>query len=106
MRPLPELCQATLDRALLDQLVADIAALTQVVQVQTKGAARAYAAGSSLSLAEGVERLTSGAARGLQICYVHENQAWSDTLIATPKGYRLVRTQPDMDSTTEKVTSR
>lgn len=86
--PLARLTTADLDPATLDALFADIAALTTVDEVLVKGAATAYA--GSAGLAEG-RRLLEAGARGLQIRYRWQGEAWWDTLVRTPNGIRLVR---------------
>ncbi len=92
--PLATLTTAVLDEATLAALFADIAALTTVDEVQVKGAATAYA--GAAGLADG-QRLLAAGARGLQIRYRWNGEAWWDTLIRTPAGIRLVRSPAPVD---------
>jgi X-X-X-Leu-X-X-Gly heptad repeat protein len=99
MRDLPDLHLAVLDDASIDQLHADIAALTEVIDVLTKQGRRDYAADAAVTLDDGVAQLRSGAARCLQIRYHYDDAQWWDTLVAVPGGYRLVRVRHDFQHT-------
>lgn len=94
---LAELVQADLDAATLDALERDLAALTTVLDVQVKGAAATYAAGTGTALAEALAALRAGAVRGVQLRYAYQQEVWWDTLLRTPAGVRLVRMRaPDL----------
>jgi hypothetical protein len=89
--PLAELTTADLDAATLDELFADIANQTTVDEVLVKGAATAYAGTSGLDEARSQ---FLGGARGLQIRYRWQGEAWWDTLVRLGDGrIRLVRTR-------------
>jgi hypothetical protein len=92
--PLATLTTAVLDDTTLAVLFDDIATLTTVDEVQIKGAAQAYAGAAGLD--EG-RRLLAAGARGLQIRYRWNGEAWWDTLIRTPAGIRLVRCPAPVD---------
>lgn len=85
----PRLTTADLDPATLDALFSDLTGLTEIDEVLVKGAATAYAGRSGLAEAR---RALAGGARGIQIRYRWEGEAWLDTLLRTPLGIRLVRT--------------
>jgi hypothetical protein len=88
---LPELHQAVLGSAEVDALFADIAALTEVVEVSVKGRALAGAGegGTTLAIARGA--LAAGAVCGVQIRYRHRGVEWWDTLLRAQDGVKLVR---------------
>lgn len=86
--PLASLTSAELDADTLAALFSDLAELTQVDEVLIKGAPGTYAGVAGLT--EAARQLASGA-RGVQIRYVWQTQAWCDTLIQGPAGVRLVR---------------
>jgi hypothetical protein len=90
---LPQLHQAELDPATLDQYFADLVACAQIHAVLPRAAARTpVAAAEGVSLDEGRQGLRSGALRGVQIRYRYENRDWCDTLVARPGGAaRIVR---------------
>ena len=90
---LPELTQAVLDDATLDQLFVDLASLTQVLEVSAKYAERGYVApeASRLTLADARVLLARRAVRGVQIRYRYDGTEWWDTLMLTPAGVRIVR---------------
>lgn len=88
---LAELVHAELDTATLDALERDLATLTTVLDVQVKGAAATYAAGTGTALAEALAALRAGAVRGVQVRYAYQQDVWWDTLLRTPAGVRLVR---------------
>lgn len=88
--PLAQLTTADLDEATLASLFADIATLTTVDEVLVKGAETAYAGSAGL---EQARQLLVAGARGMQIRYRWNGEAWWDTLVRTPAGIRLVRTR-------------
>ncbi len=95
MDRLPDLHQAVLDEDTVDQLFADIAELTEVLEVICKGAPDAYANAGSISLDAARSLLRCGTARAVQVRYVHDGRPWCDTLTVTPDGVRLVRIAHD-----------
>lgn len=88
---LAELHQAELDEATVDQLFADIAALTRVIEVLPKYDSRSYAPDAPITLDEARELLRAGTLRGVQVRYRHDGAQWWDTLMRTPTGVRVVR---------------
>lgn len=93
MKPedLPDLHQAWLDEATLDDLFRDIELLTEVVAVTRKDGSQAMASEETLTLARARELLSAGEVRGIQIRYRHQGGEWWDTLLRTPRGVKLVR---------------
>lgn len=89
--PLPALHQAELDAAGIDELLSDIAALGEVLEVQWKQGPQQHADAVPPDLAHARAALASGKARGVQIRYAFDGRVWVDTLIATPSGAKLVR---------------
>lgn len=89
----PPMCDAVLDRATVIQLFADLAGCTEVLEVQHKGGARAYAATEAMPLTEARDRLLAAELRAVQVRYRHDGHEWIDTLLTTPGGIRCVRTR-------------
>jgi hypothetical protein len=90
---LPELQQAALDPATLEQLFSDIARCTDVTEVLPKFAAQGRVGDASLSLEDGRQLLLGGQLRALQIRYVYDGSQWWDTLMSREGQIRLVRIQ-------------
>ena len=97
MPELPELHESLLDEATVDQLFADIKALTQVVEVIPKTLSQGYVQEGSISLDEGRRMLRQGDCRALQVRYLHDGALWWDTLMALPNGTRVVRIRHEPD---------
>jgi hypothetical protein len=90
---LPELQQAILDRATVDQLFKDIEHCTEVLEVIPKFSKHGYVNTASLGLEQGRQLLERGELRALQLRYRYAGSEWWDTLMAAPGGLRLVRIQ-------------
>ncbi len=91
--PLPDLHQSEIDEATLRELITDIGAHTEILEIIPK-----YAPGyvaedpAPLQLDEAVQQLVSRELRGLQLRYRHEGKTWWDTLMPLPGGlFRIVR---------------
>lgn len=91
LKELPQLQQVAVDDALLDALVADLSALTEILAVMPKAAAAGRVVPQNVSLGEGVQQLRDNNLRGLQIRYRYEGDEWWDTLMQTPNGIKLTR---------------
>ena len=88
--PLAQLTTADLDPTTLAALFADLRAYTEVVEVQVKGGATAYAGNAGLDQAE--SQLLAGVVRAIQVRYRWQGQAWMDTLMRLGDGrLRIVR---------------
>lgn len=96
---LPDLNEAVLDAATLEQLFRDLEACVQITEIIPKLAERRMVTDqtSKLTLAQARELLLSGKARGIQIRYRYEGADWWDTLMQTPQGVRLVRIRHEFD---------
>lgn len=88
---LPDLHQATIDSATLDQLFRDIQEHADVTDVIPKFTQRGYVPEGPISLEEARKLLHSQSARGVQIRYRYEGSDWWDTIMTATPGYRLVR---------------
>ena len=89
--PLPELFQAVLDRAQLEDLLADIGFCASAASVTLKGAPQRYVEGEVPGLEQARRALDEQAVRGIQIRYVHQGTMWLDTLIRAGESWRLTR---------------
>jgi len=87
----PDLHESILDEARLDALFNDIAMEAQVLSVLLKGGAEVLAEGGDVALSEALSMLKEGRVRAVQVRYVHRGKAWTDTLLRTASGYRVVR---------------
>ncbi len=95
MKDLPELLETILDEATVDQLFADIAELTRVIEVIPKTTGRGYVGEQSIPLDEARQMLRGRDCRAIQLRYVHEGAQWWDTLMPMPNGTRIVRIRHD-----------
>ncbi len=89
--PVPLLTEGTIDTATLRQLGADLGRAAEVLNVREKSAATAYAEAGELALEDALERLTNGVARAVQIRYRYDGFEWTDTILAVPAGFRVIR---------------
>lgn len=94
-KPLPTLHEGMLDSESLGALFRDLGALVEVVEVITKGGAVDRATPGRLTLETAEELLRTGAVRGVQVRYRYEDAEWWDTILALPRGFRVVRIQQD-----------
>jgi hypothetical protein len=90
---LPPLCDAVVDLATLSQLEADLLHRTQVHSVQVKHGATRMVGDDVWQLPAAFAALRAGEVRGVQVNYRYEDYEWTDTLLRTTGGYRLVRVQ-------------
>ena len=95
MIELPTLQDTLLDDVTVDQLFADIAELTRVLEVIPKTAERGYVGTGSISMDEARAMLRDRNCRAIQLRYVHDNAQWWDTLMPQPNGTRIVRIRHD-----------
>lgn len=89
--PVPLMVEGVLDPAGLRQLFADLATAATVTGVQEKGGPAEYASGDVMPPAVALNRLLSGAARAVQVRYQFDGHEWTDTVMALPAGFRVVR---------------
>lgn len=93
--PVPLMVEGVIDAATLRQLFADIQAAGTVLGVREKGGPTEYAGGEAMPPAVALERLLAGAARAIQLRYLFDGHEWSDTILALPAGFRVVRCRHD-----------
>jgi hypothetical protein len=89
--PLPSVADGLLDRAGIERLFADLASAAQVLSVQLKGSAQAYASPEQVSLEEACEALLGRRVHGVQVRYLHGGKRWCDTVLAQGDGARIIR---------------
>ncbi|MCK6503549.1 hypothetical protein L6R53_09150 [Myxococcota bacterium] len=91
--PLPAVDEGLLDAVGLRALLDDIQACTTVREVQVKGGPTRRADAADL---HGARRaLLAGEVRGVQVRYEHQGGTWCDTVLVTPRGYKVVRIRGD-----------
>lgn len=93
--PIAPLQVAELDRDTLSELVTDIEALGEELEIIVKRGPGYAESHGEISIANAVELLTRGLARGVQLRYRYRGVDWWDTLMRTADGVRLVRTQQE-----------
>lgn len=104
MTPLPDLHEGWLSWETAERVLADVAACAEVLEVRLKAAAARHADAAAPSLEAARAAFLAGEARGLQVHYRHAGDEWTDTLLHTDRGIRLVRirheaTPPATDDT-------
>ena len=90
---LPPLCDAVVDAVTLARLQDDLQHRTQVLSVQVKHEATRMVGEETWHLPAAFVALREGEVRGVQVSYRYDNHEWTDTLLRTSEGYRLVRVQ-------------
>ena len=93
--PVPLMVEGQIDSPTLIQLFADIQSAGTVLGVREKGGPVEYAGEGELSLTIAQERLLAGIARAIQIRYRHDGHDWTDTVLAAPAGFRVIRCRHD-----------
>lgn len=89
--PLPEMREAFLSRDDLTSLAADLQQCTRILGVLRKGATRDHADSVNISFTDALAELSTGTVTAVQVRYAYDNHEWTDTLLNTPQGVRLVR---------------
>lgn len=96
---LPALHTGTLDAEQVNQLLDDIEACTELVEILPKHAARGQVSDTAaVSLAEARTLLAMRAVRGMQLRYRHDGADWWDTLMLVGDQYRVVRIRHEFGS--------
>ncbi|MBL8827269.1 MAG: hypothetical protein JNM18_09805 [Planctomycetaceae bacterium] len=85
--------EAVLSREEVLALQADLLAHTQIQGVLCKAWPREQTPAGNTPLDEAVQRLLDRATAAVQIRYAYDSHEWTDTLLNTPVGVRLVRCQ-------------
>jgi hypothetical protein len=89
--PVPLMVEGLLDAGTLRQLFADLAASASLLGIREKGSPTGYAPPETVKADAALTRLLSGEMRALQVRYQFEGHEWSDTILAVPVGFRVVR---------------
>lgn len=89
---IPEMVEAILDDASIQELLADLQAHTIVRGVNGKSKLQQHAEeGSAMTLESAVAQLLAGQLIAVQIRYTFEAFDWTDTVFKIGASYRLVR---------------
>ncbi|RLS58905.1 MAG: hypothetical protein DWH91_01520 [Planctomycetota bacterium] len=91
--PLPEMREALLSRDDVLALVADLQAHTRVISTLCKAGPQQQTPPGSTPLETAIERLFERTVSAIQIRYAYDGHEWTDTLLNTPTGIRMVRCQ-------------
>ena len=91
--PLPEMREAILSRDDVLALVADLQAHTRVISTLCKAGPQQQTPPGSIPLEAAIERLFERTVSAIQIRYAYDGHEWTDTLLNTPAGFRMVRCQ-------------
>lgn len=103
--PLPALHSTILDAAQLEQLLGDIEACTEIVEILPKYASRGQVADTAqVTLIQARELLATRAVRGLQLRYRYDGADWWDTIMVTGDQFRVVRIRHDFSNIPEPGT--
>jgi hypothetical protein len=89
--PVPLMTEGIIDAATLSRLISELITHATAISVREKAAATAYAGTDHQPLESVLERLLTGATRSVQIRYHFDGHHWTDTIVALPKGFRVLR---------------
>jgi hypothetical protein len=90
--PIPEMREALLNAGNVRDLVADLRECTQIISLQCKANMRSQQAfDGERDLGFAMEQLLAREFHALQIRYGFDGFEWTDTLLQTQEGVRLVR---------------
>lgn len=93
--PVPLMVEGHIDPPTLTRLFADLESAAVVTGVREKGGPAEFAAAGELSAAAALDRLLAGTARAVQVRYRFDGHEWTDTIVAVPRGFRVVRCRHD-----------
>ena len=93
---LPELGDAMVDPATLEQLFFDLEHATEIVSVTLKELGARRATAHAIPLQHARARLVAGDVDGIQIRYRYDGGEWWDTLMRVGGGIRLIRIRHDV----------
>ena len=91
--PLPEMVQAELSQQDVLALVADLQAFARVTGTLCKVAPQQQVPPDNILLEAAIDQLIARTVVAVQIRYVYDGHEWTDTLVTSPSGVRLVRCQ-------------
>lgn len=89
--PVPLMVEGLIDAPTLTRLFADIQTAGTVLGVREKGGPAEYAGGDGMPPSIALDRLLTGTARAVQLRYQFDGHDWTDTVLATATGFRVVR---------------
>ncbi|QDU19809.1 hypothetical protein [Urbifossiella limnaea] len=89
--PVPLLVEGVIDADTLRRLFLDLSVAARIISLREKGGPADYASANEPTLVEALQRLLSGASRATQVQYLFAEVEWTDTVLATAAGYRVVR---------------
>jgi hypothetical protein len=89
--PVPLMVEGLIDPPTLARLFADIQTAGTILGVREKGGPAEYASGEQMPPAVALDRLLTGTARAVQLRYHFDGYEWTDTVLATTTGFRVVR---------------
>jgi hypothetical protein len=89
--PVPLMVEGLIDPPTLTRLFADIQTAGTVLGVREKGGPAEYAGSDGMPPSVALERLLAGTARAVQLRYHFDGHEWTDTVLATASGFRVVR---------------
>jgi hypothetical protein len=93
--PVPLMVEGVIDADTLRRLFAELSAAATIFGVRVKGDPTAYALADEPPPEVALEHLMTGAARAVQVRYRFCNYEWTDTILALPVGFRVVRCRHD-----------
>jgi hypothetical protein len=89
--PVPLMVDGLIDAATLRQLFEELEQYATILNVREKNSPTSYTEQAEQPLQNAVPRLLSGESRATQIRYRYDDFEWTDTFLAMPKGYKVVR---------------
>ena len=93
---LPDVSEATLSDEDVASLVRDLRSLVAIEQIVIKTGQGGADDSAQPTLDEAAQVLLERAVRGVQIRYCYDDADWTDTLMPTADGVRLVRIRHDV----------
>lgn len=96
--PVPMMVEGTMDEGTLRQYFADLETHATIEAIREKSAVTVNSATSSPDLAALLTQLLARETRAAQIRYTFDSHAWTDSLFATPQGFKVVRCRHDPET--------
>jgi hypothetical protein len=89
--PVPLLVDGVIDATTLRQLFTDLTTSAIVLGLREKGGPTEYTSGDEPIPEMALSRLLTGSVRAIQVRYRFADHEWTDTILHTPNGFRVVR---------------
>ncbi|MFO0949246.1 MAG: hypothetical protein U1D30_25595 [Planctomycetota bacterium] len=93
--PVPMMVEGTMDEATLRQFFADLGTHATIEAIREKNSLTANSAAGAPDLPTLLDQLLARETRAAQIRYTFDSHAWTDSLFATPQGFKVVRCRHD-----------